>query len=168
MVIREMDGDDHSDPPPMLRVLDVVTIVHTVVDTVRVAAFIKRILEPPRSRYTDSRSPYSGIYPAPGRREERMLVRRQEQEVRNRDPDDVLLRRISMNSPITLELITTGIGGVSAASAVVYLFKNPDKIGGWFPKLQTSWWKGRLEAEKARKALNELREAGTTMRELDG
>ncbi|MEU6410710.1 hypothetical protein [Microbispora sp. NPDC046933] len=78
----------------------------------------------------------------------------------------VRVERISMNSPLTLELLTTGVGGAGAVSAVVYLFKNPDKIGEWFPKLQTSWYNGRAEAEKARKAYEKLRKARTEMREL--
>ncbi|MFI7693529.1 hypothetical protein ACIBQ6_31000 [Nonomuraea sp. NPDC049655] len=79
----------------------------------------------------------------------------------------VHLRSVSMNSPLTLELVTTGAGGASVISAVVYLFRNPDKIGSWFPKLQASWYNGRVEAEKARTAYEKLRKARTQMRELD-
>ncbi|WP_146178597.1 hypothetical protein [Nonomuraea fuscirosea] len=42
---------------------------------------------------------------------------------------NVHLRSISMNSPLTLELVTTGAGSAGVISAVVYLFRNPDKIG---------------------------------------
>ncbi|MBB6545859.1 hypothetical protein [Nonomuraea rubra] len=80
---------------------------------------------------------------------------------------NVHLRSISMNSPLTLELVTTGAGGAGVISAVVYLFRNPDKIGSWFPRLQASWYNGRAEAEKARRAYEKLRKARTRMRELD-
>ncbi|MGW4412724.1 hypothetical protein ACWEJ6_52680 [Nonomuraea sp. NPDC004702] len=53
-------------------------------------------------------------------------------------------------------------------SLVVFLFRNPDKVGSWFPKLQASWYSGRAEAEKARKAYEKLREARTEMGELQG
>ncbi len=76
------------------------------------------------------------------------------------------LARISMNSPLTTELLVTGVSGTGVVSTVVYLFKNPDKIGSWFPKLQTSWYNGRAEAEKAKKSYEKLRAARTKMREL--
>ncbi|WP_371784706.1 hypothetical protein [Streptosporangium subroseum] len=84
-----------------------------------------------------------------------------------RAPDWVRVRGISMNSPLTLELIVNGVSGAGVVTAVVYLFKNPDKIGEWFPKLQTSWYNGRAEAEKARTAYQELHEARTQIRELE-
>ncbi|MGW4799979.1 hypothetical protein ACWEPC_46950 [Nonomuraea sp. NPDC004297] len=79
----------------------------------------------------------------------------------------VKVRRISMNSPLTLELIIQGAGGASLISGLVYLFKNPDKVGGWFGRLQAAWYDGRTEAEKARRAYEKLRRARTTVRELD-
>ncbi|GII81999.1 hypothetical protein Sru01_69810 [Sphaerisporangium rufum] len=48
----------------------------------------------------------------------------------------------------------------------MYVFKNPDKVGEWWPKLQLSWYNGRTEAEKARKAYEKLRNARTKVREL--
>ncbi len=82
-------------------------------------------------------------------------------------PAKVHLSRVSMASPLTLELIVTGLSSAGAASAVVYLFKNPNKIGEWWPKLQSSWYNGRAEAEKAKQAYEKLRQAGTEMRELE-
>ncbi|MFI6991057.1 hypothetical protein [Nonomuraea wenchangensis] len=79
----------------------------------------------------------------------------------------VHLRSISMNSPLTLELVTTGVSGASLISAVVYLFRNPDKIGSWFPRLQTSWYNGRVEAEKAKRAYEKLHKARARLRELE-
>ncbi|NUP77580.1 MAG: hypothetical protein HOV96_08540 [Nonomuraea sp.] len=61
------------------------------------------------------------------------------------------VRRISMNSPLTMELLTTGAGGAGVVSAVVFLFKNPDKIGAWFPTLQSSWYNGRAADPGTRK-----------------
>lgn len=80
--------------------------------------------------------------------------------------DRVHVRRISMNSPLVMDLIVTGTGTAGVASAVVYLFKNPDKLGEWFPKLQAAWYNGRVEAEKARKAYEKLKKARTKVREL--
>ncbi|GAA1024663.1 hypothetical protein Aple_103580 [Acrocarpospora pleiomorpha] len=79
----------------------------------------------------------------------------------------IVVSRISMNSPLTVELATTALTSAGLVSAVVYLFKNPDKLGGWFPKLQTSWYDGLAEREKAKAALEELRKAKTEMRELE-
>jgi hypothetical protein len=83
------------------------------------------------------------------------------------DPDFVKLGRISMNTPLTMEVIVSGVSGAGIVTAVVYLFKNPAKIGEWFPKLQTSWYDGRAEAERAKQAYKKLREAKTEMRELE-
>ncbi|MFF4414537.1 hypothetical protein ACFYY8_18585 [Streptosporangium sp. NPDC001559] len=83
------------------------------------------------------------------------------------NPRRVRLARVSMNSPLLLELFVTGASGVGISSAVVYLFKNPEKIGAWFPKLRTSWYNGQAEAEKARKAYEKLRKARTKVRELE-
>jgi hypothetical protein len=76
--------------------------------------------------------------------------------------------RLSMASPLTMELVLAGLSSAGGVSAVVYLFKNPDKIGSWFPKLQASWYNGRVEAEKAKQAYEVLREARTEIRELEG
>ncbi|MGW2143501.1 hypothetical protein ACWCOT_04260 [Nonomuraea bangladeshensis] len=76
-------------------------------------------------------------------------------------------RRISMNSPLTIEAIATGVFGAGGLSAIVYLFKNPDKIGEWWPRLQTSWYNGRAEAEKTKKSYQELRLEQAEMRELE-
>ncbi|MEV4015268.1 hypothetical protein AB0J35_32675 [Nonomuraea angiospora] len=46
-------------------------------------------------------------------------------------PAKVHVSRVSMASPLTPELIMTGLSSTGAAFAVVYLFKNPDKIGEW-------------------------------------
>ncbi|GAA4210575.1 hypothetical protein GCM10022252_78580 [Streptosporangium oxazolinicum] len=81
--------------------------------------------------------------------------------------DGLEVRHISMNSPLTLELVIGGLTSASLISAVVYLFKNPDKLGEWWPKLQTSWYNGRAEAERARKAYDKLRRARTQVRELE-
>ncbi|MEV7970950.1 hypothetical protein AB0O34_33900 [Sphaerisporangium sp. NPDC088356] len=78
----------------------------------------------------------------------------------------IVVSRISMNSPLTMELLVGATSSAGVASAVVYLFKNPDKIGSWFPRLQASWYNGRAEAEKARRAYEKLRAARTKMREL--
>ncbi|MER5646708.1 hypothetical protein [Streptosporangium sp. NPDC002524] len=79
----------------------------------------------------------------------------------------VQVHRISMNSPLTLELILGGAGGAGTVSALVYLFKHPDKLGEWFPKVQTSWYNGRAEAEKARKAYEKLHRARTEVRQIE-
>ncbi|MEO3860134.1 hypothetical protein [Acrocarpospora sp. B8E8] len=77
---------------------------------------------------------------------------------------DLTVVRISMESPLTLELLVTGAG---VASTAVYLFRNPDKIGEWIPKLQAGWYRGRVEAERAKRAYIRLRGSRTTMRELE-
>lgn len=71
-----------------------------------------------------------------------------------------------MNSPLYVELAATGGLGAGVLSALVFLFKNPDKLGAWIPKIQLSWYNGRAEVEKARKAYEKLRKARTQMREL--
>lgn len=75
--------------------------------------------------------------------------------------------RISMNSPLTVELLVSGLGSAGVVSAVVYLFKNPTKIGEWFPKVQASWYNGRAEAERARNAYETLRKARTKIHKLE-
>ncbi|MFI6457200.1 hypothetical protein ACIBF6_37290 [Streptosporangium amethystogenes] len=72
-----------------------------------------------------------------------------------------------MSAPLAVDLLLTGTGGAGVVSLVVFLFRHPDKIGGWFPKLQTSWYNGRLQAEKARRAYKDLRDAQAEMRELE-
>lgn len=78
----------------------------------------------------------------------------------------VFVSKISMNSPLYVELAATGGLGAGVLSALVFLFKNPDKLGAWIPKIQLSWYNGRAEVEKARKAYEKLRKARTQMREL--
>lgn len=87
--------------------------------------------------------------------------------LRDETHDHVLVDRISMNSPLTLDLLLTSASGGGVATALVYLFKNPDKLGQWWPKVQTSWYSGRREAEKARRSFERLREAKPEVRELE-
>lgn len=49
---------------------------------------------------------------------------------------------------------------------LVFLFRNPDKIGSWIPKVQAAWYRGRAEVETARKAYEKRRKARTDTREL--
>ncbi|MBB4702957.1 hypothetical protein [Sphaerisporangium siamense] len=79
----------------------------------------------------------------------------------------VTVNRISMNSPLWMDLTVGGFTGGSVVSTVVFLFKNPDKIGAWFPKLRASWYNGQAEAEKARQKVEKLRKARTEIRELE-
>ncbi|GAB1818242.1 hypothetical protein HerbRD11066_14060 [Herbidospora sp. RD11066] len=79
-----------------------------------------------------------------------------------------VVSRVSVNSPLTVELLITGVLGTGGVSTLVYLFKNPEKLGEWWPKLQTSWYDGRSEAEKARRAYKALRAGKADMRELEG
>ncbi|WP_218038954.1 hypothetical protein, partial [Acrocarpospora pleiomorpha] len=103
-----------------------------------------------------------------GATQRRLRMRARERLVPNGSIETgIVVSRISMNSPLTVELATTALTSAGLVSAVVYLFKNPDKLGGWFPKLQTSWYDGLAEREKAKAALEELRKAKTEMRELE-
>ncbi|MFD9948950.1 hypothetical protein ACFWYW_52520 [Nonomuraea sp. NPDC059023] len=77
-----------------------------------------------------------------------------------RSTSAVRIARMSMGSPLVAEVIINGLTGTAAAGAVAYLFKNPDQIGGWFPRLQTAWYNGLAEREKAKREYRELREEG--------
>ncbi|MFI6482694.1 hypothetical protein ACIBH1_32510 [Nonomuraea sp. NPDC050663] len=77
------------------------------------------------------------------------------------------VRRIAMNSPLVVDLLIAGISSAGVATAAAYIFKNPDKIGSWFPSLQTAWYNGRVEAEKAKQAYEELLRARAELRELE-
>ncbi|GGT17410.1 hypothetical protein GCM10010176_072570 [Nonomuraea spiralis] len=65
-----------------------------------------------------------------------------------------------MNSPLTLELIIQGTGGAGLVSGLAYLFKNPDKVGGWFGRLQAAWYDGFLGARLEQVARHPLHVAG--------
>ncbi|MFI6457199.1 hypothetical protein ACIBF6_37285 [Streptosporangium amethystogenes] len=72
-----------------------------------------------------------------------------------------------MSAQLIVNLLLTSAGGAGSVSLLVYLFKNPDKIGEWFPKIRASWYNGQAEAEKARKAYEKIRKARTQRRELE-
>lgn len=78
----------------------------------------------------------------------------------------VFVSKISMNSPLYVELAAAGGLGAGVLSTLAFLFKNPDKLGAWIPTIQLTWYNGRAEVEKARKAYEKLRKARTQMREL--
>lgn len=72
-----------------------------------------------------------------------------------------IVRRVSMNSPLVIELI----GSLSAGS--LFLLKNPEKIGSWIPRVRAHWFQAQAEAERAKRAYNELKRAGIEVAELE-
>ena len=71
------------------------------------------------------------------------------------------VRRVSMHSPLIIELagsVTTG---------ALFLLKNPDKIGGWLPRVRQQWYRQQLEAERAKRAYEALTEIGIEVEDLD-
>ncbi|MER5643939.1 hypothetical protein [Streptosporangium sp. NPDC002524] len=147
--------------PSLLRLSSLMTTLQEVFEAVAVAADIK-----------EGRRPVDDAPPPPNApsmpwRHLPLAIRREMDPSQVSESVTVRVSKISMNSPLVMELVTTGVGGAGVVSAVVYLFRNPGKVGEWFPKLQTSWYNGRTEAEKARRAFFELRNARTEMRELE-
>ncbi|NAS27010.1 hypothetical protein GT755_35740 [Herbidospora sp. NEAU-GS84] len=83
-----------------------------------------------------------------------------------RDSAPLLVMHMSMHSPLTIEAIATTVLGTGGVTAIVYFFKNPEKLGKWWPKVQTSWYDGRAEAVKAERAYRALKDARTEMHEI--
>lgn len=77
------------------------------------------------------------------------------------------VRGMTMHSPLVLDIVTrvTGAGGLAATAA--YLFKHPEQIGSWLPRVRASWYDARTEAEKARRAHERLMLAGMQVEEPD-
>ena len=66
------------------------------------------------------------------------------------------VERIQLNSPldITLALETAGSTGVIVYAMYLLgaVLRDPERIGGWLPRLAAGWHKGRLEARQALQA----------------
>ncbi|MCP2350475.1 hypothetical protein [Nonomuraea roseoviolacea] len=122
------------------------TYLHDYVDAIKMAVVVKRTLQETALDWADPRL--------------ESVVRAQSRPI-------VEVRRISMNSPLTMELLVGGASSLGVTSAVVYLFKNPSKLGEWWPKLQASWYDARAEAEKAKQAYEALVSARTEIEELE-
>ncbi|MEU6725993.1 hypothetical protein ABZ917_20015 [Nonomuraea wenchangensis] len=147
--------------PYLADVLDLLQTVDTVMWQIRAAEIIRQGMDLSRGRsqvYVPDL--LSGRMP----REVRNRVRR---AIEDKPPGLARINRISMASPLVADLVVGGMSGAGIISATVYLFRHPDQIGAWFPKLQTSWWKGREEALKAKQSFEKLRDAGVEMRQLE-
>ncbi|MBF8191382.1 hypothetical protein ITP53_37920 [Nonomuraea sp. K274] len=172
VVIDRPDGGKAltSGGPSLVEVLDLVSALSTLLDVVNVGWKIYETIVEARSSPGQRTIPHRAaedLYILIADKED--LRQSVEGVVQRRDLDlaSIRLRHVSMNSPLTMELVTSGVSGADVISTVVYLFKHPDRISAWLPKLQTSWYDGRAEAEKAKKAYEKLRKARTEMRELD-
>jgi len=73
------------------------------------------------------------------------------------------IARLSKGSPLVVDLI--GQGGVAAA--VVYLFKNPEKIGSFFPLILKGWRNGSMAARQAKLAALELHAQNAILELID-
>ncbi|MEV5558042.1 hypothetical protein AB0L44_30680 [Nonomuraea wenchangensis] len=153
--------------PYLADVIDLLQTVDNVMWQIRAAEIVRRGLQIGRR---DPRGYGQGYPPPPDeptRRVGRELLHRVRREIEDKPAGLARLTRISMASPLVADLAVTGMSGAGIISATVYLFKHPDQIGAWFPKLQTSWWKGREEALKAKQSFEKLRDAGVEMRQLE-
>ncbi|MBO2447088.1 hypothetical protein J4573_08310 [Actinomadura barringtoniae] len=66
---------------------------------------------------------------------------------------------LNMNSPLILEMIIPA-GSISAITGVlVYMAKNPQKLGEWWPTVQTAYYNAQREKLKARRALEKMERA---------
>jgi hypothetical protein len=72
-----------------------------------------------------------------------------------------VVRRVYMNSPLTIELIG------SLSTGALYLLKHPDLIGGWIPSVKEHWFQARIEADRAKRAYDALTEVGIKVEDLD-
>ncbi|MET8143331.1 hypothetical protein ABZU32_23770 [Sphaerisporangium sp. NPDC005288] len=156
--------------PSLGEVVDLLTTLNDLIRVINIAHAVREASRAPRFGPTER---VVGTPPAPGEgvnslAEERVKLRQIKAMVRDEasHENSAILDRISMNSPLSLEVLLPGAGGTAVAGMVVYIFKNPDKIGEWFPKLQAAWYNGQVEAEKARQKVEKLRKARTEMREL--
>jgi hypothetical protein len=72
------------------------------------------------------------------------------------------VERIQLNSPLDITLALEAAGGTGVTVYAMYLLsavlRDPERIGGWLPRLAAGWHKGRLEASEAR--LQARRDAG--------
>ncbi|MEO3860133.1 hypothetical protein [Acrocarpospora sp. B8E8] len=131
--------------PKLTEVANMLLTLDRTSDTVGMALLVKR----------------AGVSGWRDRRDHRRVAERQlEEQIKQRELG-IRVDRLYLNSPLTVELIASGTLGAGVLTAFVYLFKNPDKLGEWWPKLQTSWYNGRAEAVKAKKAYEMLRQAQT-------
>ncbi|MFI6319740.1 hypothetical protein ACIBG8_19555 [Nonomuraea sp. NPDC050556] len=150
-----MDGIDRVRPgstPTIAEMNDLLVAVQTVVEAVDDAMYLKEA-DDAQLRFLDE-DPIISISDNVGIK--RFTTER-----------NAFVQKLSMNSPFAMELLITGVGSGSLVGTVIYLLKNPAKLGSWFPTLQTSWYKGRAEAERAKKAYQKLRAAGTEMRQIE-
>ncbi|MET8144353.1 hypothetical protein ABZU32_28940 [Sphaerisporangium sp. NPDC005288] len=135
-----------ADPAVNMRtVAEYITHLHQFIDAIQYAFEIKRVLDSGPVAGADDviAARHYGLY------------------------EQVNVRRMSLNSPLMVDVALGGISSAGALSAVVYLFKNPDKLGQWWPKVQTSWYRGREEAEKAKQSYETLLRYRTEMQELE-
>jgi hypothetical protein len=72
-----------------------------------------------------------------------------------------VVRRISMGSPLTIELIG------SLTTGALFLLKNPAMIGRWVPTVREHWFQAEAEAERAKRAYRALTQAGIEVEELE-
>jgi hypothetical protein len=75
--------------------------------------------------------------------------------------------RLSMSSPLVVDIVTSvaGTGGISVGAA--YLLKNPEALGSWIPRVRASWYQAQAEAETARRLHAKLIAAGMEVEELE-
>jgi hypothetical protein len=71
------------------------------------------------------------------------------------------VRRVSMGSPLTIELIGSGLTGA------LFLLKHPESIGGWLPRVRESWFNARAAADRARENYQTLKNAGIEVEDLE-
>lgn len=83
-------------------------------------------------------------------------------------PQNMRVSRIHMDSP--LEVLIEWLRDARAlgvGATVVYLFENPEKIGGFIPRVVNSWYIWSEEAKRAKKAHKTLDDNETDVDEID-
>jgi hypothetical protein len=62
--------------------------------------------------------------------------------------------RIQLNSPVEIALAAQAVGGAGVAIYALHLLgavlRDPERVGGWLPRLVAGWRKARRDAERAR------------------
>lgn len=85
-------------------------------------------------------------------------VKRLKEQVRY-EVGRIFVEHLTMNSPLQLAM-TIPAGALTAITgAFVYLLKNPEKLGSWWPRVQTGYYKAEREKLKAQRALARLQRA---------
>ncbi|GAB2841444.1 hypothetical protein GCM10027176_51620 [Actinoallomurus bryophytorum] len=71
----------------------------------------------------------------------------------------IFVEHLSINSPLQLAMMIPAGVLTAITGAFVFLLKNPEKLGSWWPRVQTGYYKAEREKLKAQRALARLQRA---------